>query len=256
MSKYKTILDVKQVNDLISILNQNQSPMVNELLGAVRQISSLELQLKATTDELAELKKAIESTRNQPVPVKRAMEKTYMIMQNNALHLRDLITNLKEKIINGCRNTLDAFREKGVSALNGVVKFLHIRPALKIIQDSLNNSIINQEKAINSIIRISEEYHLAGLHLKNIGKTIVGKDTVSDIKPMGSLGKTIKAPFKVAHSCFTNMKKSVDTALLNIEKLEQKAVKHPSSIVNGLKNQQKQPQKNNMNPAVKRVNER
>ena len=65
--------------------------------------------------------------------------------------MRERLDSLKEKVVEGCKKTLAAFRERGVSALAHTAEFLHIRPALEGISRELEKNIAFDDRALSII---------------------------------------------------------------------------------------------------------
>ena len=83
--------------------------------------------------------------------------------------MRHRLSELKGQIINGCRNILADFRERGTVALNGITQFLHVRPVLESIQSAAEKSMQANNRAVARIDAFSTEYHEMERHLKNMG---------------------------------------------------------------------------------------
>lgn len=50
-----------------------------------------------------------------------------------------------------------------------------------MVRSDLDKDVQFANKMITKIEDISREYHEAGQHLKNIGRTVIGKETVQDL---------------------------------------------------------------------------
>jgi hypothetical protein len=81
---------------------------------------------------------------------------------------------------------------------------------------------------VDRIESMSTEYHEAGRHIKNMGRTLMGKEAATEAKPAGKLAKSLMAPFRAELSCFSAMKGSVEKALSRLDTLEQAAQRKPS----------------------------
>lgn len=158
------------------------------------------------------------------------MQKAVIVMQDQVFHLRDNLTALKQNIIEGCKNAVTAFQEKGVSALDNIARFFKVKPILEKMRGGLEKDIQFDNKAIAKIEAISAEYHEAGLHLKNMGRALSGKEAAQEAKPSGNLSKALIAPYRAERSCFIAMKRSVEKAIGGLARLEEKAAARKPSI--------------------------
>lgn len=217
------IMDNEHVKELLAILKENNAPSAKDYLSVLKQVTAMEKQLEAAVTELVSMRQDLKTAQEQNHPVKNTLQKAVIAMQGQVLELRDKLAKLKQSVIYGCKNAVAAFREKGISALDNVARFFKIRPILEAMRGELDKSIASDDKAISKIEAISEEYHQAGRHLKNIGRAMLGKEAIQEAKPPGKLTKTILAPYRAERSCFCAMKKSVEAAISNFTRLEDRA---------------------------------
>lgn len=247
------IMENEVVKELLALLKENQAQGGKELAAAFRQVGKLEKQLAAAVGELKTMREDLAQMQNHPL--KTALQKSVITLQDRILALRDNLAELKAGIIEGCKNALTDFKARGVAALDGAARFFHIKSGLESVRDNLNQSIGIDEKAIAKIEAVSTEYHEAGRHLKNIGRTLTGKEAVQEAKPVGKLAKTIEAPYKAELSCLRAMKNSVEKAISQVARLEQAAQKKPPSILKTMQKhkEQSQPPQEKKAPAASRV---
>ena len=222
------IAENEYVKELLALLKENQSPAGKELLEAIGHVSEMEKQLASAVDELKAMRQDLEKMKNPPL--KSALQKSIVVLQDRILALRDSLAELKAGIIEGCKNTLAAVKERGISALDHAARFFHIKPGLTAMRNNINEGIQADEKAISSIEAVSAEYHEAGRHVKNIGRALMGKEAVQEAKAPGKLAKTVQAPYRAERACLLSMQNSVEKALARIERLEQAAEKKPSIL--------------------------
>ncbi|MDA8228027.1 MAG: hypothetical protein M0T74_10100, partial [Desulfitobacterium hafniense] len=181
----------------------------------------MEKQLDAAVKELAAMRQELKTAQEQNHPVKTALQKAVIVMQGQVLDLRDKLSELKKIVIAGCKNTVTEFKEKGVATLDNIARFFKVRPILERPCGIISRNIQYDNKAISKIEAISTEYHQAGRHLKNIGRAMLGKETLQEVKQPGKLAAVISAPFRAERSCFAAMKQSADKALGAISRLEE-----------------------------------
>ncbi len=222
------LLDNEHVKELLSIMETNHVPTVKDLLAVLTQVSAMERQLDAAVTELAALRQELNAAREQTHPIKTKLQNTGATLGKNVTVMRDKLGTVKQNVIDGCKNAMEAFRVKGISALDNISRFFKVRPLLNVIRDELNEGINVSRSAISKIETVSAEYHEAGRHIKNMGRTLMGKETVANAKPLGKLAKSLEAPFKAELSCLFVMRKSVRKAIIRLAALEQAAQRKPS----------------------------
>ena len=168
------IAENEYVKELLALLKENQSSAGKELLEAVGHVSEMEKQLAGAVDELKAMRQELQNLQEQNHPLKAVLQKSVRALEANVAALRERLTELKGAVIEGCKNTLAAVKEQGISALDNAARFFHIKPGLAALRNNINEGIQADEKAISRIKAVSAEYHEAGRHLKNIGRALMG----------------------------------------------------------------------------------
>ena len=221
----KPIAENEHVQELLKILQENNSPSIKDMFSVVQQITAMEKHLASAVNELSNMRTQLADMEARNHPIKNTLQKACIAMQAQVLDLRDKLAELKQDFIEGCKNAVTAFREKGISALDNMAKFFKIKPALESVRNSCNKTIAIDNKAITNIETVSKEYHEAGKHLKNMARAIFGKEPTAEAKPMGSLAKALIAPYKAERKCFTAMKSCAEKAIGSLSRLEERAEK-------------------------------
>ncbi|NCB53081.1 MAG: hypothetical protein EOM54_14585 [Clostridia bacterium] len=222
------LLENEYVKELLTIMEANDAPGRRDLLAVLTQVGAMERQLNAAVTELTALRRELNAAREQAHPMKTALKNTGAALEKNVADLRDKLSTVKQNAIDGCKNAVDTFKEKGISALDNIARFFKVRPMLEAMRGELSNGIRADRAAMVKIKAMSTEYHEAGRHIKNMGRTLMGKESVSDAKPLGKLAKSLEVPFKAELSCLSAMKRSVETALSRLTALERAAERKPS----------------------------
>lgn len=208
MAKAKTtaepIIDNEHVKELLAVLREHNSPSTKDFLSVLNQVGAMEKKLEAAVKELAAMRQELKTAQEQNHPVKTALQKAVIVMQGQVLDLRERLSELKQNIIDGCKNAVTAFKETDISTLDNVARFFKVRPILESLRDMLTKDIQYDDKAIAKIEAISTEYHQAGRHLKNMGRA--------------------------ERSCFAAMKRNVDKAIGAMSRLEERAAEKKPSI--------------------------
>lgn len=234
MAKTKTtnapILENEHVKELLAVLRENNSPSTKDFLALLNQVNAMEKQLDAAVKELAAMRQELKTAQEEKHPVKNTLQKTVIVMQGQVLDLRDKLAELKQNFIDGCRNAVATFKETGISALDNVARFFKVRPILETIRDTLTKNIAYDDKAIAKIEAISTEYHQAGRHLKNMGRTMLGREAVLEVKQPGKLVEVISAPFRAERSHFSSIKSHIEKSLNTLARLEERAAEKKPSI--------------------------
>lgn len=238
MSKKKSpsLLEHPQVKELLAVMEKHHTDSMKDLLDVIGYVGEVEKQLDTAVRELAAVRQEISEMRG---PVKPAVRDAARAMEQNVTTLRERVAELKDNIIEGCKNLLAAFKEKGTQALSNAARFFRVRPALEAIRHELTENIKFDDRAIAKIDAVSAEYHKAGLHVKNMGRALVGKEAVTEAKAPGKVAKAASLPFRRERACYLSARKSVENALDRLSRLE-KAAEHKPSIRKTMQKYQEQ----------------
>ncbi|MCL2816626.1 MAG: hypothetical protein FWD23_18665 [Oscillospiraceae bacterium] len=225
----QNIEDNPYVKELLEVLKKHNAPGAEELQSMITNTAKIEQQLAAAVTEMTAMRRELAAIREDNHPMRNALQNAVTAMQEQIRALREQLETLKANIIDGCKNALAAFKERGAAALNGIAKFFEVKPALEAIAKSCDRAAENNSNAINKIESISNEYHKAGQHLKNIGRVMTGKDLLTSAKPAGKVAKTAEAPLKAARACNIAMRNAARNAVKSLTRLEE-TVDRPKPI--------------------------
>jgi hypothetical protein len=103
------------------------------------------------------------------------------------------------------------------------VEFLDIKKDFERTRSEITSAISYSEKQIAKVEAVSAEMHSAGRHLKNIGRTVTGKEMIPDVKPNGKLAKLLEAPYRSQLRSLKNSLNRVNKSLNRLDKLEKSA---------------------------------
>ena len=234
-----SLLENEHVKELLAILEANNAPDRKNFFAVLNQVGAMERQLDVAVKELAAMRRELNEARELAHPVKTALKNAVKTLEKNVAVLRARLDAVKRNVIEGCKNAVDAFKEKGISALHNVARFFKIRPLLEAMRNDLTENIRFDEEAISKIEAVSTEYHEAGRHVKNMARALAGMESIRDVKSAGRLVRALEAPFKTERSCFVSMKRNVEAALSGLVSLEKSAERKPSirKTINALNEQ-------------------
>jgi len=221
------IAENRHVKELLSVMEANNMPGAKDLLAVIGQVGAMENHLADMVKELATLRRELAEAQRQNHPIKTALQKAVIVLQAQVLELRDNLAGLKRDIIDGCKNALEAFHEKGLSALRNLADFFKLRPGLEAIRENIDRGISENSAAIARIEAVSNEAHQAGRHIANIGRTMAGKEPIPDAKPPGKLTYALTAPLRADRALLAAMRGNVDKAIGAVKRLEKAERKPP-----------------------------
>ena len=222
------LVENEYVKELLAVLKENPSPSGKDFAEMVAHVGELESRLAEAVEELKTMRQELQQVQNRSM--KAVLQKSCKSLEDNISNMRQKLAELKDHIIEGCQKALSAFKERGTSALDGLSRFFHVKPMLEGIRKAIDNSIRIDDNAVSKIQTLSAEYHQAGRHLKNMGRALVGKEPVAEVKSPGRLSKVIAAPYKADRACMTAAQRSIEKAIDSVTRLQESAERRPSVL--------------------------
>ena len=220
------------VQELFAVLNDNNRDAsgLSALLG---HVSEMENFVKRAEDTISVMKGQLAEMKEvQNHPVKTALQSAIKNLENKVAEVKERLGELKNGIIESCKNAVQAFKDKGISALDKLASFFHIKDGLQGWNKNIDGIIRSDDKAVAKIEAFAVEYHSAGRAIKNMARVAVGKQPLDAKKEAGKLAKTLSAPYKAQKAAVTGLKKSLAKALVRLEQLESKvAVKQAERTI-------------------------
>lgn len=213
------------VKELLEVLQKHNPPGATELKNMIACTVKMEQQLAAAVKEMTAMRQELAAIREDNHPMRTTLQNAISAMQAQIQALREQIEAMKAAVIEGCKNALSSFKERGAAALNNIAKFLKIKPTLENIAKICDQGAKENTQSINKIERISREYHKAGRHIKNIGRAVIGKELIKSAKPVGVVAKAVEAPIKAARACNLAMRDAARSAVKSLARLD-KSVSH------------------------------
>lgn len=233
------LLENEHVKELLAILKEN-SVSSKDFLDVIGYVGAMERQLDAAVGELSAMLRELADMREaQNHPVRTSLQKAIQALENKIAETRERLEAVKAGIIEGCKNAVAAFKEKGAAVLEGLASFFHIRQGLEKVQESMDRNIRYDEQSMKKIAAVSAEYHEIGKHVKNMGRAVQGKEAVQEAKPMGKLAKLMQAPYRLDQACSVAIKRQAASTLDSLGKLEQRTDRHRETLKEAGKNEKK-----------------
>ena len=222
-SDNQPLAENQYVKELLSILQDNGKDS-SGLAALIGHVSEMEGFVKRAEDTITEMKSQLAEMKEvQSHPVKNALQNAIKSLEQKVAEVRERLSELKGNIIEGCKNAVDAFKEKGIAALDKLASFFRIKSGLRDWKKSNESTIRINDKAIAKIESFASEYHSAGRAIKNMARVAVGKQPVDAKKEAGKLAKAVAAPYRAQKATMTRLNRTIDKAIAKLEQLENRA---------------------------------
>ena len=214
------LLENEHVKNLFSILQDNNKDS-SGLMALINHVSGMEDFVKNAESKIADMKAQLADMKEvQDHPIKTALQNTIKALEAKVAEIKVQIGELKTNIVEGCKNAVTAFKEKGAAALDKLASFFKIKSGLQSIKNNTVKSTDNCDKAVAKIETFSTEYHKAGRAVKNMARMAIGKKPIDAVKESGKLAKVISAPYKAEKACLLGIRKQVDKMINALDNLE------------------------------------
>jgi uncharacterized protein YukE len=220
MNESGTLAQNEYVQELFSILQDNNRDTTG-LSALIGHVSEMENFVTRAEQKIADMKSQLSEMKEvQNHPVKTALTNAIKTLESKVAQVKEQLSELKHNIIEGCKNAVAAFKEKGISALDKLASFFHIKSGLKALGKSAEQSVAQCDKSVARINEFANQYHTAGRAVKNIGRMFVGKDPIDAKKEAGILAKSVAAPYKAEKALMVQISKSANAMITKLEQLE------------------------------------
>lgn len=191
-------------------------------------MSGMERQLSDALEEMQAMRQKMQEVQDRPL--RAVLKKSGLALEENVDAMRRRLLDLKGQIVEGCRNILEDFKERGVAALNGIACFLRLKPVFEAVQAAVESSIQASDRAVSRIDAFSTEFHEAGRHLKNMGRSLMGRDVETEARENGKIARAFKGAFKIERSFAVAVTKRTEKAQGALGRLERAAGRRPSVL--------------------------
>jgi len=207
------------VQELFDILRDNGkdtaglSALLNHVQGMedfVKQAESKIVDMKIQLDEMKEI---------QSHPIKTALQNTIKALEARVAEVKKHLAELKTNIVDGCKNAVSAFKDKGIAVLDNLASFFRVKSCLQKIKNSAISDISECDKSLAQIESFSKEYHKAGRSILNMARVLMGRQPIDKVKESGKLAKAIGAPNRAHKACMVNIRDGASAMLHRLDQL-------------------------------------
>jgi hypothetical protein len=208
------------VQELYSILQDHGRDTMG-LSALIGHVSEMENFVKRAEDKIADMKSQLSEMKEaQTHPVRTALQKAIKSLENTVSVMKEQIGRLKSEIIDGCKNAVTAFKERGVSALDKLASFFHIKGAFKAIDKSAQANIAVCDKGIAHQTAYYAEFYKASRAIRNMGRIIIGREPLPSQSETRRLEKVATAPYRAEKAVNIKISELANAAMKALERLE------------------------------------
>ena len=222
-TKRADITDNFHVKELYGVLKEAGIDTAG-LAAVINHCRSIENTLSQATSRVGEMEGQISKMQEiQKHPIRYALINTADSLKDQVAKINEGFSALKTDIVEGCKNAMTAFKEKGVAALAKLSTFFRIKGRLEAMKNETVKSINTCDKSLANIQKFATEYHETGLHLKNMARIATGKSTLDKAKEPGRIAKVVSAPIRAHKTCMEGIRNQISKAISALDKLDKSA---------------------------------
>ena len=210
------------VRELLALMEAYNAPGRKELSDMVAQITTLERQLDEAAKQIAAMRQELAEVRQGPV--KRALLAVVHGLERGLSALGARLDDLKTAVVDGCRRTLAAVRERGISALAHTAQFFRLGPSMERFTRQIDRCIALADQGLEGVQAISKDYHEAGRRLRNAGRALLGREPDAEARGPGRLADAAALPLKKEKELLAAMRRGAERFSERLALLEQAAL--------------------------------
>lgn len=201
---------------------QGREQQAAELDQLLQQMDDMDRQLRAVSWELQLVKEQLASS---GLPIPRLEQRFIAGMVQRIDSLRERLDGLRAHIAGWARDTLEQFKQTGVSALDKSLSALKVKNGLQQIRVGIQRGMGAIRGGIHRVEQMGEELRQAGAHLHNAGRAAAGKSPAQrlDATQEGWFQPGVLMPLRLALRRLSRMNNAVLAAIGSVERLEQAA---------------------------------
>lgn len=201
---------------------QGREQQAAELDQLLQQMDDMERQLRAVSWELQLVKEQLASS---GLPIPRLEQRFMAGMVQRIDFLRKRLDGLHAHMAGWARDTLEQFKQAGVSALDKSLSALKVKNGLQQIRVGIQSSMGAIRGGIHRVEQMGEELRQAAAHLHNAGRAAAGKSPAQrlDATQEGWFQPGVLMPLRLALRRLSRMNNAVLAAIGSVERLEQAA---------------------------------
>lgn len=204
-----------------------QVDQAQEMKLLIACIDSMEQQYNAVFQELHDIKRQLSERPENQGQDRINLTDISQTLENDVGEMQKQLKTVQERVISCAKNALSSFKKIGISALDTAVCALGIKTLLESMQNKICNAMEKTDISIQKVENIGHELRSVGGHLKNAGRTVIGKEAQAvDGGQGGRFQSVVLAPMKALNSMYSGMNRTIYGALGAVERLEHTAEKN------------------------------
>jgi len=145
------LADNPYVQELFSILKENDKDTAG-LTALLSNVNKMEQFIKSAENQITDMKAQIGELKEiQKHPIKSSLSEATQSLEANVTTVKAQLNKISEGIIESCKKAVNGFKEIGITALDNLAGFFHIKQGLYAIQKDATAGIVRCNISLKNI---------------------------------------------------------------------------------------------------------
>lgn len=213
------------IQQFMKLLEENgREGQAADLSALMWYIDGMNRQFEAILTELETVRRQLADISGPHTREKYTESGIAGTMRSKVQMVWEKLDALWEKIVQCASAAVQDFKEMGISALDKAVSALGTKKALEALQEGISGLAADARKNIEKAEEMGRDLRSAGAHLKNVGRSILGKEPQTvDGGHEGKFQSVLLAPMRSIQKMLSGMNNATLVAIGSVENLEQSA---------------------------------
>lgn len=243
----KSMEQMEQLKKILMQLNQtNEVQVVNMIQDSIKvmdaqhqvlfqELQDVKAQLSAMQESLNHLDLR-QQQKTESVRVNTSIKQLFNSLEKNVSRLGNYLSHMKKGMEEKAAGIVKNFKAHGIIALDNIAGKLGVKEAFQKAEKCFNEQAGEIQKAIDTIDTISHEVSEVKTHKENIGRALFGKELKEVPTEQSKFFTRLKEPFTKCLKRFINCSNKAHDMVVNLEKLEIRALDAKQSVLGKLDN--------------------
>lgn len=188
--------DNEHIRELLKILRDNEmSDKAKNLTELTGYVDTLENQFSQLMEEIQNVREKLEVLENKKSPLREKLDMLLDRLEEKERTAMEQIQHLKSQIVQGAKQAVTAFQDRGVVALNDLAGFFHIKEAFTKLHSAVQAVQKQADQSIEKIQNFGRELGQAKAHMKAAGYALAGKEIKVEDSKESRLLQAAMIPF-------------------------------------------------------------
>lgn len=228
-SRKSDLINQPEIVELLQILNKNG------LQKEQIEVESLVKYLDGMNEQFSQIVKELQEIKGQLVKMQDGGERLSAdgIVQQAGEMVQEVgkqFETVRKNFLQSVKNAIADFQSKGKEVLKRAVAGMKIHSAFGVLEKGLHRAVEKMNNSADKMETLNSELQLAGGHMKNIGRILLGKatpETETQALNKGTVDK-IRKSFLTMSGRFSSMEQTTINVQKRLEQFTQREEKKPS----------------------------